>query len=98
MSLPEFYPHKVLIGRIPGKSCLWFELINYKYRHLTKWQFWNIAIQNPGVDQTKNITSEGNKYKRILKEEKKMYKQKLIKEMAVLKQNNPKLYREILVI
>ncbi len=30
----------------------------------------------------------------MLKEKKKMYKQKLIKEMAFLKHNNPKLYWE----
>ncbi len=54
-------------------------------------------LQNRSADQTKRIiSSEGKKYKQMCKEKKKMYKQKLIKEMAVLKHNNPKLYWEIL--
>ncbi len=53
-------------------------------------------VLNPCADQTKRISSEGKKYKQMITEMKKMYKQKLIKEMAVLKHNNPKLYWEIL--
>ncbi len=69
----------------------WFddECYNFRTKAIKK-------LQNRSADQTKRISSEGKKYKRMLKEKKKMYKQKLIKEMAVLKHNNSKLYWEIL--
>ena len=74
----------------------WFDDECYSLRRILRIKGRKLKGSDAIDEESQSFRKKCKKYKKLLKDKKKSYKQKLLKEMATLKSSNPKLYWDIL--